>query len=377
MKNALSSGWETVELGDVTVCLDGERIPLNSEDRSKMKGNIPYYGANGQIDSINKHIFNEELLLLAEDGGSWGPHQKCSYIINGKSWVNNHAHVLKMKKGTDISYLMYFLNHHDLNQFISGTTRGKLNQGVMKKIPIILPPLHVQKQIVSLLEKAEKLKEIRDEADKLTKEYLKAVFLEMFRNFEDSEILGNHILFLTSGSRGWAKYYSESGDVFLRIENVGRNQLNTENVVYVKAPNTQEAKRTKVEPRDILLSITADLGRTCVIPSEFPRAFINQHLAILRLDKLLDPMFVAQYLTSNKGMTQINKLSKGGTKDGLNFTDIRSIKVPMPPIKLQKDFANIVYRYEKIKEYQKQSQEQIHNLFNNILQKSFKGELAC
>src|SRR3989344_6940958 len=177
----LQKEWKEVELSEATECLDGKRVPLNYEERKKIQGDIPYYGANGQVDSINKFIFDEELLLIAEDGGSWGPNQKCVYIINGKSWVNNHAHVLRIKKDmANILFLKHWLNKQDLNRYISGTTRGKLNQKIMNEIKIPLPPLQIQKRIVSILEKAEALKQKREQADKLTNEYLKSVFYEMF-----------------------------------------------------------------------------------------------------------------------------------------------------------------------------------------------------
>ncbi|MFH0711555.1 MAG: restriction endonuclease subunit S [archaeon] len=154
-----------VELGKIIECLDSQRIPITESDRKK--GGIPYYGANGQQDSVADFIFNERLLLLAEDGGSWGYKQKCSYIINGKSWVNNHAHALRVKKElVNIQFLMYWFNLTDLNRYISGTTRGKLNQGVMKKIKIPLPPIALQKKFASIVERVERIKEAQGKSGK-------------------------------------------------------------------------------------------------------------------------------------------------------------------------------------------------------------------
>ena len=102
-----------------------------------MEGKIPYYGANGQLDTVADFIFNEELLILAEDGGSWGFNEKCAYIINGKTWINNHAHVLRIKNGADINYLKNWLNRNDLTKYITGTTRGKLNQKAMNLTKIM------------------------------------------------------------------------------------------------------------------------------------------------------------------------------------------------------------------------------------------------
>jgi len=103
MKNDLPKGWEWKHLGDITECLDSKRIPITKNKREK--GDVPYYGANGIQGHIKEYIFNEELLLIAEDGGSWGPNERCAYMISGKSWVNNHAHVLRMKNEILIKFL--------------------------------------------------------------------------------------------------------------------------------------------------------------------------------------------------------------------------------------------------------------------------------
>jgi type I restriction enzyme S subunit len=133
------------------------------------------------------------------------------------------------------------------------------------------------------------------------------------------------LTFLTSGSRGWAAYYATEGDLFLRIQNVSRNKLLLDDIAFVRAPETAEARRTQVQAGDVLLSITADLGRTAVIPAGIGRAFINQHLAILRLHDDMDPYFVSAFLASPAGQAQIGSLNRQGVKAGLNFDDIRSI----------------------------------------------------
>ena len=137
-------GWEVTELGEVVVCLDNMRIPVNEDDRMSRVGNIPYFGANGQVGVIDDAIFSEKLVLLSEDGGYWGPNQRSAYIIDGPAWVNNHAHVLRCASGIREEYLTTFLNVIDLRTYTTGTTRGKLNQESMKKIRILIPPIDMQ-----------------------------------------------------------------------------------------------------------------------------------------------------------------------------------------------------------------------------------------
>src|SRR5438876_1039059 len=119
-----------------------------------------------------------------------------------------------------------------------------------------------------------------------------------------TESLGNRIAFITSGSRGWAQYYTNKGAMFLRIQNVGINQLLLDDLAFVQVPDTAEGRRTQVRGGDLLLSITADLGRTAVIPENFPEAYINQHLALLRL-KELNPVFLAGFISTPGGKAQI------------------------------------------------------------------------
>ncbi|MDF1580357.1 MAG: restriction endonuclease subunit S, partial [Desulfuromonadales bacterium] len=105
-KNELSTGWEWTTLENVAEILDSQRVPVNAKERETRQGDIPYYGATGQVGFIDDYLFDEELVLLGEDGAPFfDPSKQKAYIIRGKSWVNNHAHVLRTKAGIPSSYL--------------------------------------------------------------------------------------------------------------------------------------------------------------------------------------------------------------------------------------------------------------------------------
>ena len=161
--------------------------------------------------------------------------------------------------------------------------------------------------------------------------------------------LEEKLTFLTSGSRGWAKYYSDAGAKFLRIQNVGRNALMLDNLAYVNPPDSAEARRTRIQPGDVLLSITADLGRTGVVPSDIGEAYINQHLAILRLAEDCHPEYIAAFIALGPGKRQITKRDKVGVKSGINFDDVRSLKIPLPPLAEQKRIAAILDKADAIR----------------------------
>lgn len=144
--------WEYKRLGEVCDILDGKRKPITKNKREA--GKIPYYGATGVLDFVKDYIFDEKLVLLGEDGAKWGAGEPSAYIINGKSWVNNHAHTLRPHRQTIIDeYLVYFLNFSNLLDYITGVTVPKLNQEKMRSIPIPVPPLSEQERIVAYLDK--------------------------------------------------------------------------------------------------------------------------------------------------------------------------------------------------------------------------------
>jgi type I restriction enzyme S subunit len=145
--------WRVVKLGEVVEIHDKLRIPLSEKQRQSRKGIYPYCGANGVLDYIDDYLFEGEFVLLAEDGGYWGKFESSAYIMKGRFWVNNHAHVLRaIEKYAINGFLLYMLNFMDISVFISGTTRGKLTQGVLKNLPIPLPPLDEQREIARMLQ---------------------------------------------------------------------------------------------------------------------------------------------------------------------------------------------------------------------------------
>jgi restriction endonuclease S subunit len=150
------SSLEIEPLEKLVDILDNQRIPINATERLQRVGDVPYYGATGQVGTIDKAIFNETLILLGEDGVPFfDPTKHKAYEISGPSWVNNHAHVLRAKPEVVIQrYLLHFLNIFNYTGYVNGATRLKLTQGDMKRIPVPLPSIEVQAKIVSKIDLA-------------------------------------------------------------------------------------------------------------------------------------------------------------------------------------------------------------------------------
>ncbi|KAA8396044.1 MULTISPECIES: restriction endonuclease subunit S [unclassified Acetobacter] len=150
--------WKHTSLKSCCACLDNKRVPLNSDERQEMSGDIPYWGANAVVDHINKYIFNETIVLIAEDGGYFSEYRDrpIAQISYGKSWVNNHAHILTAKSEICIDEWVYYcLVHKDITAFVNGGTRAKLNKEHMLQIKIPLPDIKEQRELVSVLSTAD------------------------------------------------------------------------------------------------------------------------------------------------------------------------------------------------------------------------------
>jgi type I restriction enzyme, S subunit len=354
-------GWKVATIEECCEILDSKRIPVNAEERESRIGEIPYYGANGLQGYIDDYIFKEDLILIAEDGGCFDEFaiRAIAYKISGKSWVNNHAHVLKAKQYYSQNFIFYSLEHKDIQSFIVGGTRAKLNQTALRSIQLSLPDkIEEQTQIAAILSTID-LAITQTEAIIAKQQRIKTGLMqdlltkgidengnirsEATHEFKDSAIgripvewkvenLNDLILEITSGSRGWAKFYSEEGALFLRIGNLTRNNINLEldELKFVKPPKTAEGKRSSVQLGDILISITADLGIIAAIPDNLGEAYVNQHIALIRVDELrINPRFLAHFLAGDKGQDQFEKFNESGAKAGLNLPTVGRLNIPL------------------------------------------------
>ena len=147
----IPESWGAVRLNELCECLDSKRVPVKESERNKRNGSIPYYGASGQAGWIDDFLFDEDLLLVAEDGENLNSRRlPIAYSIEGKSWVNNHAHVLRVTN-IDQFFLEYHLNSTDLSSYLTGTTRPKLNKASLLGILVPKPKCAEADEIASIL----------------------------------------------------------------------------------------------------------------------------------------------------------------------------------------------------------------------------------
>jgi len=373
----------TALLGDICKVIAGQSPP--SSTYNKHGNGLPFFQGKADfgVHSPKVRTWCNTPIKIAEKGdilisvrAPVGPTNFCDQ----KSCIGRGLSAIRVSDKMDFNYLRYFLKN--LEPRLSGQGRGStfkaITQQDLKGIAIPLLPLKEQKRIVKELDAADQLRQKRKQAIALLDDYLKSTFLDMFgdpiTNPKGWEVrtMEDMIEFMTSGSRGWAKYYANNGDVFLRIQNVKNNNLDMNDICYVNPPNTAEARRTIVCEGDVLLSITADLGRTAVVPKNIGTAYINQHLALLRLKNGYMPDYISEYIASIGGKSQFDKLDKGGVKAGLNFNDIRSLKIPFPDIRLQKEYILKRNQILHLKQSMLAQLDELDTNFNALMQRAFR-----
>ena len=352
---------EMMLLKDCCDILDSMRVPITAKDRKK--GPYPYYGANGVQDYVADYIFNDELVLLAEDGGNFGSEEKpIAYKVSGKCWVNNHAHVLKPKAGIDVDYLCYSLMFYKVDGMVNGATRMKLTQTAMRKMLIPSRKIKDQREIVGILNKVQVL--IKEEKEQIERydELIKSRFVEMFGDpvlntmgwpvpFIE-EVISSEQNALKAGPFGSAlkkEFYVKSG-----YKIYGQEQVIKEDPAYgdyyIDEKKYKDLKNCAVKAGDVLISLVGTYGKLLIMPEIFEPGIINPRLLKITFDKTkVNPVYFKYYFQSDSLKYTLSKNAHGGTMDILNLRIVRKLPMPMPPIELQNQFAAFVRQVDKLK----------------------------
>ena len=375
MKIFNKNEWKKVKLGDVCDILDSKRIPISEEKR--IKGKYPYYGANGIQGYINDYIFDEELVLLAEDGGNFGSKTKpIAYKISGKTWVNNHAHVLKAKDeiiSTD--FLLYSLMFYDVTKLITGTTRKKLTRAGMEKITLSIPTLSIQNKITNNLEKIENFIFLRKNQLNFLNELNKSLFTTMFGdplsndkkewNFFKIKDIGKIISGSTPSTNipeYWNGEYLWITPAELNDDSFIINSTNRK-LTYL---GVKASSLTELPIGTVLLSSRAPIGKVAIVGENM---FCNQGFKNIIPNEKINSIYL-YYLFKEK-KEYLNFLGRGATFKELSKEIVETISIKVPPIELQNKFAERIEKIEKLKFEIEKSIEIAQNLYDSLISKYF------
>ncbi|BFN00799.1 restriction endonuclease subunit S [bacterium M00.F.Ca.ET.230.01.1.1] len=382
-KDIFNNTYPIKKLGEVVIFLDSKRKPVKESER--VTGIYPYYGANGLQGWINDYIFDDELILLAEDGGHFNnPDRGVAYKITGKTWVNNHAHVIKPLEDLNIDYLCRVLENYDLRTWITGTTRAKLTKGGASEILIPLPPLTEQKRIAQILDKADELRQKRQQSIDKLDELLQACFLKIFENEKCSmsqikDLLENEKSIRTGpfGSQLLHSEFVDEGIAVLGIDNAVKNTFKWAKPRFITPEKYEQLKRYTVKPKDVIITIMGTCGKCAVVPDKIPLSINTKHLCCITLDfDKCNPEFLHSYFLLHP--TSINFLksrAKGAIMAGLNMSIIKDLPVELPSIEIQNEFAELKTKIGLQKSKLINQLQEQDNLFQSLQQRAFNGEL--
>ena len=395
MSLSLPEGWEEVSLENVVDILDSQRKPINNKERAnRIAGKddsdlYPYYGATGNTGFIDDFIFDEELVLLGEDGVPFfDPFKHKAYIINGKTWVNNHAHVLRAKDEITInSYLTYFLNSFDYHGYVNGATRLKLNQSNMKKIPFLLPPLTEQKQIAKKLDKllarVERIKTVLDNAPAKIKRFRQSVLASAvggeFSEGKDWRV--STFSELGELARGKSKHRPRNdvrlfGNEYPFIQTGAIAQSSGKITTHSKSYSKFGLEQSRLFPIDTLcITIAANIADTAFLT--YPACFPDSVVGFIADESKCEKEFIKYFIDTNKDT--LESFAPATAQKNINLGILRKLEIPLPPLKEQKAIVKKVETLfaiaDKMEANIAEAQKRVDKLTQSILAKAFRGEL--
>jgi type I restriction enzyme, S subunit len=440
MKEGLPDNWATAILADLLLTLES-----GSRPRGGVRGideGVPSIGgehlsANGKFDftsvryvpvdfatKMSKGRIYPEDILIVKDGATTG---KTAFVGPDfpftNAVVNEHVFICRPNPKINSRFLFrYLISKQGQDQILEnfqGSAQGGINQTFAPNIIIPIPPFPEQHRIVAKLEallaKVDACRQRLEKIPTLLKRFRQSVLAAACSGRLTADWRGNHVdleplnsvsertppenfklpttwdwllstnafSLVTSGSRGWARYYAVTGAKFLRVGNLNHDSidLDLKSIQCVQPPKNAEGRRTKVQQGDILISITADVGMVALVKENIGEAYINQHVALARPVDNMDRRYLSFFLSAkNGGQEQFLNLQRGATKVGLGLDDIRNIWIANPPIEEQHEIVRRVESLFKIaariEERYQRAKTQVDKLTQSILAKAFRGELV-
>ena len=390
-RETILRGFPMKPLGEVAEFLDSRRRPITASER--VPGPYPYYGANGQQDSVADYIFDEPLVLLAEDGGPFDqPDRGIAYAIKGKTWVNNHAHVLRPRDHAQLRYLVRVLENYDVTPWITGSTRAKLTKAGAFKIQIPLPPLAEQRRIAGILDAADALRAKRREALVQLDSLLQSTFLDMFGDpvtnpmgWEVQRLADVFWLQEGPGVRNWQ--FKESGIKLLNVSNIlksGELDLSKTDR-HLSTDEVQEKySHFLVDAGDLVIASSGisidedDLLRTrsaFVRGEHLPLCMNTSTVRFKATDGVSDLRFLQQWLQSHEFRRQITREVTGSAQKNFGPTHLKRLRITLPPLDLLRRFDAIVHSVEQQKTRQRAHLAELDTLFASLQSRAFRGDL--
>lgn len=401
MSKKLPKGWNKSKLIDLCDFSQGIQVAIDNQYNEREEGYVRFlrivdYTQNKDelryiIYPGDKYMVNSSEVVMIRYGDA-------GRVVRGHEGAiaNNLFKITPKLNHLTNDYLYYFLSQNRIYDMLINSQQKTglpaVNFRTVYDIEIVYPEtLEEQKRIASILEKAEKTIEKREESIKLLDEYLKSVFVDMFgdpvnnpKRWEIRKLKDISTKILSGNTpKGGSQVYVEDGIMFLRSQNVWKNKLELDDVAYIDQQTHDKMAKSSLKNRDILMTKTgrintenSSLGRAAMYRGEDDSANINGHVYLIRLKEDIVNEFVLYILTSNEYREYIRSVCVGGIdKRQINKEHLEEFPIIFPPAELQKQFVDFVKQADKLKFEMENSLKELSNNFNSLMQKAFNGEL--
>jgi type I restriction enzyme, S subunit len=386
----MKTGWEVKTLDQISENLDSKRVPVTKNVRNS--GHYPYYGASGIVDYVADYIFDDNLLLVSEDGANLlARTYPIAFSISGKSWVNNHAHILRFDNLVSQRFVEYYLNSIILDDYVSGMAQPKLNQKMLNSIIVPYPSFLIQQRIVAILDEAfafiAKAKENAEKnlanAREVFESYLQNVFANRGEGWED-KTLGKIAKVIGGYSFKSSDFKKQGAYQVIRMGNV-RNGIirKQESQVFIDHPGANVLQKALIQPNDIIITQTGtknkrDYGFTVIIEDD--KYLLNQRIAAIRFSDNYLAKFFLYFSWTNFFRDQFFANETGTVGQGnVSIGAITEARIPSPPISVQQSIVStldtLATETRKLETIYKQKIADLDELKKSILEKAFQGEL--
>ena len=345
------------KLEDVCEILDSRRVPITAKDRKA--GAFPYYGANGLQDYVADYIFDDELVLLAEDGGNFGSKERpIAYRVSGKCWVNNHAHVLKAKPNMHVDYLCYALMFYDTEGLVNGATRQKLTQAAMRQMVIPYRDMTEQLQIIEKISQIVRAIEKRKEELQLLDQLVKSRFIELFGDPEQNPMVWTKqplSEIIINANNGMARRGNDPhGSIVMRLVELQDGHIDYSTPNRIVLTDTEKGKYLLRENDFLFARVNGNpeyVGRCAVFHEIGEPVYHNDHIIRVHFDDtVLNGAFASALINSAYGKRQMRgQIKTSAGQYTISQDGIGAITAILPPMALQQQFAAFVEQTDKSK----------------------------
>lgn len=368
----MKRGWEMKKLGEVCDILDSQRKPVTKKDRKE--GQYPYYGATGIQDYVDSYIFDGRYLLLGEDGAKWGAMDKSAFIIEGKCWVNNHAHILKVHDCLIDTFAEYYMVFKDLDEYITGAIVRKLTQQALRDIPMLVPPIAEQEKIVAELDCLsgiiEKKKQQLKELDNLAQSIFNEMFGDPVENDKGWDIVTLDDVFeIGSSKRVFESQWTDSGVPFYRAREIVKLSKgeNIDSPIFISEELYHEYSRKYGVPAegDMMVTAVGTLGVCYLVKNTDRFYFKDGNTLWFKSRGLCETRFIKDEFATDFIVNQIKGNANAAVVGTYTITNAKKTRVILPPLSLQQEYVRKVQHIDKQKELIAKSIKETETLFNS------------